>query len=272
MGRRALLTAGALVVATALTPVTAAGAGHAPHRCFGQDATIVGTADDDDLTGTDGVDVVWLGGGRDYYENPGGRDRICGGAGTDTFTLPISGQRVNGGRGNDQIGWWDIRVRGGLRTDVPAGRTSSDHGADTRFRAIETFNGTENGDVFIGGPGDDFYSGMAGFDRIRLGAGDDDAQLLTGVLRAGPGDDHVRAQWGPLGARARTELSGGSGDDWLLGTPRRDRVSGGPGADQIEGSSGDDRLRGDGGRDDVRGDNGVDRCSGEQQRSCERPL
>jgi Ca2+-binding RTX toxin-like protein len=62
--------------------------------CDGQTATVVGTAGDDELDGTDGADVIVGLGGEDELEGGRGDDRICGGDGDD---------ELEGGRGSDQL-------------------------------------------------------------------------------------------------------------------------------------------------------------------------
>ena len=82
MKRLALLALAPLLPLTlAITPTQAA-----VPTCNGMDATIVGTDLDDDLDGTDGNDVVYLGPGSDKFDGLGGNDVICGGSGDDRIT------------------------------------------------------------------------------------------------------------------------------------------------------------------------------------------
>jgi Ca2+-binding RTX toxin-like protein len=53
-------------------------------------------------------------------------------------------------------------------------------------------------------------------------------------------------------------ISGGSGDDRILGMAGHDTLEGGRGNDSLNGNSGDDTLRGDGGRDELSGGRGED--------------
>src|SRR6476659_3197060 len=87
------------VVGATLVPVSSAAAVGPMHLCGGKPATIVGTSEKDDLSGTDAADVVWLGAGDDSYFNPSGNDTICGGPGWDFVDVPASGQNIFGGRG-----------------------------------------------------------------------------------------------------------------------------------------------------------------------------
>jgi uncharacterized delta-60 repeat protein len=63
-------------------------------RCFGKEATIVGTAGRERLTGTPHRDVIVALGGADEVRGLGGPDLICGGKGKD---------RLFGGAGRDQV-------------------------------------------------------------------------------------------------------------------------------------------------------------------------
>jgi Ca2+-binding RTX toxin-like protein len=64
-------------------------------------------------------------------------------------------------------------------------------------------------------------------------------------------------------------VSGGRGDDRVLGTPHADLLRGGPGRDKLFGQGGDDTLQGGTGRDKAVGKDGRDRCSAEVRRTCE---
>jgi predicted extracellular nuclease len=65
-----------------------------PTRCNGLPATIIGTPDDDEITGTNGDDVIVALGGSDTINGGNGNDVICGDGGDDT---------LNGGNGIDLL-------------------------------------------------------------------------------------------------------------------------------------------------------------------------
>ena len=127
-----------------------------PHTCNGEVATLVGTAGDDVLRGTDGVDVIVGLGGDDRIYGYNGGDIICGGEGKD-------------------------RIFGGKRADIIFGgpgpdRINGDVGADQ-------LTGDEGNDRILGGQGDDILDGGRGKrDRLFAGPGTDsctDAQANT---------------------------------------------------------------------------------------------
>lgn len=141
-----------------------------PPTCGGKAATIVGTDGPDYLQGTPGDDVVVLGAGNDRFHGLDGDDVICGGAGNDV---------IRGGDGDDVV--WVVKD--------PEGREG--------FDTIST------------GRGRDYVNSTSPYPDIRLGAGDDraDVTFLTGGLRAGRGDDLVRFD------RTSPKMDGGPGDD-----------------------------------------------------------
>jgi uncharacterized repeat protein (TIGR01451 family) len=108
-----------------------------PPTCGGQEATILGTEGDDQLTGTAKKDVFVALGGNDVILGLGGDDLVCGAAGNDT---------VKGAAGNDAI-------RGGGGNDV--------------------LKGGDGNDALRGGGGLDRLGGGAGADNLRGGAGSD---------------------------------------------------------------------------------------------------
>jgi Ca2+-binding RTX toxin-like protein len=106
--------------------------------CYGFNATIIGTAGNDDLAGTSGPDVILGLGGDDRISGEGGNDIICSGTGLD---------QAAGGAGTDV-------VLGGADNDFLSGGDD----ADAVF-------GEVGDDALIGGNGTDLADGWAGTDR-----------------------------------------------------------------------------------------------------------
>jgi Ca2+-binding RTX toxin-like protein len=107
-----------------------------PHpSCRGQDATIVGTAGNDDLVGTSNRDVIAALGGNDKISGLGGNDLTCGGNGSDTMAGGAGNDIMTGQSGNDQM----------------AGGTGNDQ-----------LLGEEGNDSIVGGEGTDSANGGTG--------------------------------------------------------------------------------------------------------------
>ncbi|OGR18373.1 MAG: hypothetical protein A2X81_10400 [Desulfobacterales bacterium GWB2_56_26] len=94
---------------------------------------------------------------------------------------------------------------------------------DVEFDNNNEMTGTDDAEVFVGGPEDETISGEGGDDIIAGGAGND-------TIEGGAGDDVI------YGDEGNDELSGGAGEDQLVG---------GEGEDSLEGGEDDDTLVGD---------------------------
>lgn len=178
----------------ALLGFVAAPAKAATPLCFGQPATIVGTAGSDSIVGTAGADVIWGGGGDDeiygeFFEGSssdvGAADLICGFTGEDRIFGGLGNDRINGGDGNDRL--------------------SGDWGADV-------VQGNAGNDVLRG----DFYevsfSDVGSGDILRGHGGADSMwDVGRGTLEGGPGRDSLTK---PLCGGGST-LRGGAGNDLL---------------------------------------------------------
>lgn len=116
-----------------------------PKTCLGRTPTVLGTAGNDRIRGTQGADVIVGLAGNDYIDGLGGDDVICGGSGNDI---------IHGRDGADQI-------YGGADADAVWGENGNDH--------IE------------GGLGDDFLKGERHDDSIYGGDGDDEIYAGEGL-------------------------------------------------------------------------------------------
>ena len=101
---------------------------HAQPFCSGQEATIIGTFDDDVINGTDGPDVIVGLAGNDVIRGHGGDDVICGNKGDDLILGGEGNDMLFGGLGNDilksQVG--DDRLSGGWGDDFHNGGPGND--------------------------------------------------------------------------------------------------------------------------------------------------
>jgi RTX calcium-binding nonapeptide repeat (4 copies) len=97
--------------------------------CRGLTATRVGTAGNDVIAGTNGIDVIVALGGVDTVNGAGGADVICGGDGPDTLRGDAGNDWIDGGASPDDIygGAGDDFLDGGLQIDSLRG----DGGRDT---------------------------------------------------------------------------------------------------------------------------------------------
>ncbi len=102
------------------------------------------------------------------------------------------------------------------------------------------FLGTDDGDIFLGGSGNDFINGRKGSDSLDGAAGDDSI----------------------YGGKGLDTLTGSSGDDILFGGRGTDSLDGGIGNDSLYGGKGDDTLLGGLGDDFLSGENGNDFLTG----------
>jgi Ca2+-binding RTX toxin-like protein len=167
---------------------------------LGNSAEIIGSDEDDTVSGT---------GGDDHIDGTLGDDDLFGDVGDDHLTGGLGMDSLDGGSGNDTLS-------GGSGDDSLVGAAGSD--------SLQAGIGT---DSLSGGGGDDHLGGGAGADLLAGGIGLD--QLAGGI-----GDDHMNG-----GADADT-LSGGAGRDILAGGTGNDVVSGGTGKDVLSGGAGAD--------------------------------
>ena len=158
-----------------------------------------------------------------------------------------------------------------------------------------TLLGGQGADTVVGSAGRDQLDGGAGPDRIE-GRGDEDvikdgdagSPPAADTIDGGSGRDHldfsdvdrpvrVNLPLGLGGAAGEDRLfgledvTGGDGDDVLVGAADAnrllglggdDRLTGDGGDDRLEGSTGDDRLAGGPGDDELAGEEGVDALDG----------
>jgi Ca2+-binding RTX toxin-like protein len=147
-----------------------------------------------------------------------GDDQLFGGPGVDTLNGGADDDRLDGGAGNDNL--------------------NGDSGDDT-------FAGTGAGnDVFTGGSGTDLadYSGRTSGVVVTAegtandgGPGElDNVKVDVENVTGGSGDDAL------IGGTAANALSGGAGDDTLDGDAANDVLDGGPGDDELTGGAGTD--------------------------------
>lgn len=223
-------------------------------KCAGKLPTIVGTSGSDDLTGTDGPDVVLALGGDDFIDTGAGQDTVCSGGDFDHVATGAGQDRVLGGAGDDAIllGKGADVALGQRGTDSLFGGPGEDvlrGGAGTSF-VIEALIGGPGSDVLRGGPGLDtaqYFDSPRGV-RVNLssgralGHGTDKLVGIEGAVGSNHddvllGDDTGNGLYGQAGndvlrARGSGTVVGG-GADVLSGDLGDDEVDGGPGEDLV---------------------------------------
>ena len=196
---------------------------------------------EDEIIGTDGVDI--LGGtlnddqiiglaGNDFIASRAGDDLILAGPGDDLIVAAGGSDIVMGGAGNDVIA-------GGSEDDVLSGGEGE----------LDSINGDA---------GDDFLDGGPGIDHL-FGGDDND------VIKGGSGNDRIFGENGEdqiYGEDGNDDINAGEGDDTIFGGAGNDRVLGGAGGDRILGEAGDDTLDGAAGPDIINGGAGDDFLNG----------
>lgn len=141
------------------------GVSHMVSTPFGRTrCTIVGTAGDDHLVGTDGRDVICGLGGEDLIHARAGNDVVAGGSGADSLWGQVGRDRISAWSGGDTAvgGTGSDRIWGGSGGDRLVGSAGNDR-----------LYGQRGGDHMLGYSGSDRLSGGAGLDTMVGFAGND---------------------------------------------------------------------------------------------------
>ncbi len=230
---------------------------------------VIGNADDNAINGGDGDDAIYGMGGNDLINGGDGVDFIDGGAGNDTITGGAGNDVLLGGAGNDTfnyvIGDGSDIIVGGSGADSLA--ISGTGGSDTLSvlvsgNTITQFNGSTVASVEtvaanLGGGADTLsYTGTAQDVAVNLSNGTATGfNLIENIenVTGGSGDDTL------IGNAVANTLIGGNGDDVLIGGAGADTLTGGLGSDTFRFGTADSRGQvsfTDGGR--INGVNGYD--------------
>ena len=120
-------------------------------------ALLNGSSGNDNLSGTNGSDIISGGSGNDTINGGGGADLLLGGAGSDTISGGDGVDIIDGGSGNDILrgdGGSDI-INGGSGNDIMAGDAGNDilYGDDGN----DQIQGDAGNDLLAGGSGSDLF-------------------------------------------------------------------------------------------------------------------
>jgi len=227
----------ALAIATiAMTAQIPSSAAFAAETCDFKPVTIMGDENDNTLTGTEGADVIWAGGGSDKVEGLGGNDTVCLGLGNDSFdggagddvvvseSSAVDGNdNLNGGAGKDKV----LYARRTFAVTVSLDDAFNDGQSgetDNVHSDVEWVVGGQSGDSLNGNDGPNILDGNSGVDTINGFGGVDD--LFGGeaidLLAGGQGADNIDGGGGNDFIEAEAVVDGA---DWLFGGTGVDTVS-----------------------------------------------
>jgi Ca2+-binding RTX toxin-like protein len=232
----------------------------------GDDIIQGGGGDDPLLDGGDGNDFIQGQAGNDNLQGDAGNDVLDGGTGQDTFS---------GGSGKDAVDYSNnttsvVSIPDGVANDGNNGGAEGDNvGADVE----DVFGGSGN-DTLVPGPEGGVVDGGAGNDTLVSGPGPD---LIVGgdgidnASYAGRSDpvavDLASGTGGAAGEGDQLagieQVTGGNGNDTILGNDAVNILDGGPGNDTVDGRGGDDEIFGGVGNDTLIGGPGNDTLSGD---------
>ncbi|WP_420410576.1 M10 family metallopeptidase C-terminal domain-containing protein [Hoeflea sp.] len=242
---------------------------------------------DDEVTGTSGIDVLYLGAGNDIAKGENGNDTLIGGFGNDDLDGGAGSDVLYGGEGDDTLrfsysdgGTSDHdTLYGGLGTDTLVLDMDSLDIATTNFFDLYNYFKTYKDEVrayeeyLLNYANADHPSGNNFTFSFGLTVSDFEILEWNSEQTADSGSNHitltsttttVNLMEGTDVAYA-TEVAdytvdGGDGNDYVatLGGAGTDRVDGDAGDDILYGGDDRDYLFGDGGNDYLNGDGGND--------------
>lgn len=208
-------------------------------------------------------------------------------------------EHVVGGAGNDFISAAPVVTAGGTITPGPVtldggggndGLVGSSGGEPSTTAVISILNGGDGNDELTGGSkadqlngggGNDTMRGNGGNDRLNGGNGADNMFGGEGIDTVTYADrtagvnvslDNVANDGTPASGATPAEgdnahsdienITGGKGNDRLIGSDAANSISGGDGNDYIDGRGGADVIEGGGGNDEIHGGGGNDNIYG----------
>jgi Ca2+-binding RTX toxin-like protein len=200
---------------------------------------LIGSTDDDRLTGDGNANKLQGGAGNDTLNGGGGADTLIGGDGNDFYYVDHAG---------DVISETNAAAAGGtdLVHTTLASYTLGAYVENGRILAAGAANLTGNalGNLLYAGTGNNVLDGGAGSDTVTWAYGVTGVTGVTASLASG--------------------TASGSGNDTLIGiehligSPNADRLTGDGNANRLSGDLGNDTLYGGGGADTLIGGDGND--------------
>lgn len=240
--------------------VASMGAGNdfVEHQVGNIPITLDGQAGDDYLEGGDAGDAISGGIGVDQLRGLAGNDELIGGDGDDVITGHQDDDTLSGGIGSDLLlGEEGLdRLRGDVGNDRLQGGPGDDdlaggEGDDTLESPVGDYPGADDT------AGRDLLRGESGVDSVTYGARTENLTLTLGT----GADDGASGEGDDLGGDIEL-VTGGHGNDTMVGTAAADAFDGGQGLDRLEGRDGADILQGNHGDDVILGEGGDDTLRG----------
>ena len=234
----------------------------------GTSVSVIGLAEQVNITGLDAGDVLAINGGNgndtisvDEFNGAMPAARLFGGAGNDILTGGSGNDQLVGGAGNDQLfgkGGDDL-LFGGDGNDTLTGGTGSDQMFGEAGNDRMIWNPGEGTDLMEGGDGIDTAEVNGGngsevftitangtrvrFDRVTPGPFSLDIGTTENlVVNANGGDDVITAGNG-LAGLIKLTVDGGAGNDTITGGDGADTLLGGDGNDVVTGGIGNDTAQ-----------------------------
>jgi Ca2+-binding RTX toxin-like protein len=208
---------------------------------------IIGSGNDDFLTGTNAANSVLAGGGNDSVVGDNGDDVLSGEAGNDELFGGNQNDTLYGGADDDMLdgGGSADSLQGGLGNDTVVGGAGADSllgddGNDTMFGGteVDTIDGGLGDDTVVGGAGGDIMNGQGGANFLSY-EGSDAAvtvNLATNAVSGGHGNGDVYSNFAnAIGSDHNDSFTGSSGVNTIIGGAGSDTVNGGLGDDVMYG-------------------------------------
>jgi Ca2+-binding RTX toxin-like protein len=220
---------------------------------------LIGSSNDDTLTGNGKVNTLYGGIGKDILAGGANSDLLFGEDGDDTLDGGADPDTLDGGTGIDTASY--ATSAAAVNIDLASGTASGGSAAGDKFSSIENLIGSSYKDKLMGDLGDNTLDGGADADSLDGGGGIDTASYATsgaGVivnLATGTGSGGSAAGdvlfniENLIGSGYGDKLSGDSGDNMLDGQGGQDTLDGGSGNDTLVGGAGGDLLLGGKGSD-----------------------
>ena len=201
-----------------------------------------------------------------------GTDRLTGGSGDDLLDGGPGGDVLGGGAGRDTADYSarvaPVSVSLNGSADDGEGGEADNVGNDVEVivggSADDQLAGNDGDNALLGNAGNDILGGGGGNDQLDGGAGDDTLAGGTGSDTLAGGDGTDTANYAQADANVRVVLDGkpGDGASGENDSVDTENVTGGGGDDTLIGNGGANVLAGGGGNDRILGGNGVDGLDG----------